>query len=97
METPIIIKHPAINATFTQNIGTNNFVKNISISQCQGTPTVRIGLTPNGQEILEDTVINDFVDNKSDQYFPNGGVIYFTFSGAAGFVNFRIEIIENYM
>ena len=92
-----ILKYPAVNASFTKNIGTNVFLKNISISQCQGIPTIRIGITPDGQEILQDTVISNFVNNESDQYFQVGGVVYFTFSGTVGFVNFRVEIIEDYM
>lgn len=81
-----------------QPILANTMVVQLQIRALTGSsPTIRIGLTPNGQEILDDTVVNTVGQFVSiDQYFSGAGNIYFTWTTGSGSVNVRIDVINNY-
>jgi len=90
------LKLPGMSANANQAIAANNLIVVISVTPVTGTPTLRIGITPNGQEILLDTLINKFTKVQADQYFSASGTVYFTFSGSAGEINVRMDILNNY-
>jgi hypothetical protein len=49
-----------------------------------GTPTIRIGTTPGGEELMEDTAIDGFQKVNADKYFEVDSLIYVTFTGDTG-------------
>lgn len=81
-----------------QPILANTMVVQLQIRALTGSfPTVRIGTTPNGQDILDDTVINAAGYLVSvQQYFSGAGNLYFTWTTGSGTVNVRIDVINNF-
>lgn len=92
----IPVKIPGISSNTTQVIASNVFLSRITISRISGGCTLRIGTSPNGEQLLSDTLIDGFIPVQEDVYFADTSTIYFTFSGAAGLVNVRMDIIPNY-
>lgn len=91
------IKIAGMNANFNQAIGANVMVTTINISPKTGGPvTLRIGITANGQEILEDTEISAPQPVQAGQLFTSSGTLYFTFSSGSGTLNVRIDVINNF-
>ena len=48
---------------------------------------------------MVDQVIDNTYPNypvQAQQYFATAGTLYFTFSGTAGVINIRIDVINNY-
>jgi hypothetical protein len=94
---PQVYKLPGISVNTQQAIAANTMVKNISISGTAGAPVLRIGITPNGEQILPDTPIGNSLPDTVMQYYQDAGFVYFTISGPAGStVSIRIEYQENY-
>lgn len=91
---PSVIAIKNANVNTNQVIAANSKVTTIDLAGVGGAPTVRIGLTPNGQEILPDTQIGNLQPVVPDYYSANGDTLYFTISG--GVVNIRIGLILNY-
>jgi hypothetical protein len=91
-------KYIDANQNFSQSISANVMVTNISITNISASPTLRIGITPNGQEILSDTVITNFILVNAQQYFLASGTVYFTWTSGnfTGIVNIRMDVINNY-
>jgi hypothetical protein len=73
-------------------IAANTFVDKIFVFQAGGTPIVRIGLTPNGEEIMPDTTITDSQLVKPEQ-ISQGVTLYFTIN--SGYIDYRIDTINN--
>lgn len=91
------IKIPGMSANYNQAIGANTMVTAINIKPVTGGPiTLRIGLTPNGQEILADTVIATPQPVNVTQEFDSSGTLYFTFTSGTGTLNIRIDVINNF-
>lgn len=78
------MKNISIGINFTIPIPANTEVSLIRILPTQSTPTLRIGTTLNGTDIMNDTLINEFIKVKSDAFFIPGGMLFFTFSGEMG-------------
>lgn len=91
---PQVAKLPGISINTTQAFDADTMVTFIALSGTAGAPVVRIGLTPNGQELLPDTAIGNSQPVNVGQYFPAAGNIYFTVT--LGTVSIRIEYTENY-
>lgn len=91
---PIRMKN--IQANAMQAIAADTQVLKVSVVGTAGAPTIRIGTTPNGTEILPDTAIGaQFPPIIAEQYFGAAGNVYITFS-AAGTILVRIDVILNY-
>lgn len=90
------IKIPAINSNTNQAIASNVFITMISIARVSGACTLRIGTSPNGEELMSDTVIDQFYQVVTNFYSASASTIYFTFSGSAGVINVRMDVISNY-
>lgn len=90
------IKIQGASANFSQAILANTYIVDMQVRPLSGTPTLRVGLTPNGQEIMDDTVINAAQAVVIQLYFANAGLLYFTWTSGSGQVNIRINIISNY-
>lgn len=91
---PQVTKLPGMNANTQQAVAADTMVTFIAVSGVAGTPLLRIGITPNGQEILPDTEIGSSQPINAMQYFGGAGNLYFTLSG--GTINARIEYKPNY-
>lgn len=88
------LKLNGISANNTQIIPADTFVNSIFISATIGTPTIRIGTTPNGTDICPDVQPGSFQAIMVQQYFPTGITLYLTLSG--GTVNVRFDVIQNF-
>lgn len=89
------VKLPGETANFNSNFPANTMIRSISIVALVNTPTVRIGTTPNGEEIMPDTVTGDSIDVTVNYYCKVATILYFTFADA-GAVNFRVNVVNNY-
>lgn len=90
----IPIKVQNQSASFFTNIPANSFIPFIFITALSGNPSVNIGLTPDGGEILPTYPVSPYLPVQAQQYFPTDGDLYFTITG--GEVNIRIDVIYNY-
>lgn len=94
LNPPILITDAS--TTFSQAIIANTMVLSIFLTTLSGTPTIRIGTSLNGEEILPDTEIDTYQLVSAQQYFLASGALYFTWTGGIGEVNVRIDAINNY-
>lgn len=94
IDVPLKIKNVIANTT--QAIPANSFILSIfSIAVAGTTPTVRIGTTPNGTEIMGDTVLNNQPTEVAlQEYFSADTTFYITIGG--GTASFRINILYNF-
>ena len=92
---PEIINVPITLSNTQTTIPANTFVQDIALLATQGTPTLRIGTTPDGIDISNDIVLNPFGFVEVDTYFDTDTIIYFTTTGN-GIINSRIDVIMNY-
>lgn len=56
-------------------------LEEILLLPISGTPTIRIGTTQGGDEIMEDTAIDGFHKILPDTYFEVDSLLYVTFTG----------------
>lgn len=90
------IKASNVSGDVFQAIQANTFVTNIYLTPTVGTPTLRVGITPGGSELLDDTVIEFMQPINANQLFTVIGALYFTFSGSVGAIDIRIDLIPNF-
>lgn len=88
--TPIEAKNKTGNQS--EVITANTFVDKIFLFKNSGTPTVRIGLTANGEEIMSDTLIADSQLIKPEQ-ISSGITLYFTIT--SGNIDYSIDTVSN--
>ena len=88
------LKLPGINANTQQTFQANTYLSSIFILGVSGTPTIRIGTTPNGQELCPDIQPVGSNEISIQQYFSAGATIYITLSG--GVCSLRIDSINNF-
>lgn len=86
------IKANGVTANTNVPIPADTFVQRISVVPTSGTPTIRIGTTANGTDIMPDTVINGFQQSLIQEYFASLGYLYITFTTGSGTLNFRIDV-----
>ena len=91
----IPMKLMGINANTSVNIPANSYVKTIFISETTSTPTVRIGTTPNGTDIMPDTLVGAFSQTTIEEYFASLTTFYITITGG-GAINVRVDIMYNF-
>lgn len=92
VNTPIT--QTGVTGNITQAIAANTFIQRISLFHAGGTPTVRVGTTPNGEQILPDTLITDFIPIPYDVHTSAGMTLYFTIN--SGSIDIRIDVTDNY-
>lgn len=90
------IKVHGLSANYNQAIVANTYVQQLSVVNVTGNPTIRIGTTPNGTDILPDTEVTTSIPVVVQQYFANASVLYITFSSGTGTLNIRLDVITNY-
>ena len=85
------IKLPNVSVNTNLIVPENTFVDKLGITIISGTPSINIGTTPNGGEILngEYSTINLI-----QTPYPNQVTYYITISG--GVASFRFDVINNY-
>jgi hypothetical protein len=88
------LKLPGITGNTQQIIPVDTFLQAIYMTATAGTPTVRIGTTPNGTEISPDVQPGAFQSVIVQQYFASGTTLYITMSG--GTLNFRFDVIADF-
>lgn len=88
------LKLTGISANSQQIIPVDTFLQAIYISATAGTPTIRIGTAPNGQDICPDVQPGAFQSVLVQQYFSAGVTLYITLSG--GTVNIRFDVIQDF-
>ena len=93
---PTSIKIEAVSSNDDALIAPNTYIGTFSLINTAGTPTIRIGTTPNGTDIMPDTLINGLQVVDLQKYFQTATTLYITFTGTAGTVNIRINILPNY-
>lgn len=71
------------------------FIKSIAVEKISGSPSVKIGITPGGNEILDTTAITDFAYIDAKQWFASGGTIYYEVSGS-GSIGIRFDYESSY-
>jgi hypothetical protein len=91
---PVVLRLKNVLANTQQAIAANTKIVTIDIAGIAGAPTMRIGLTPNGTEIMDDTPIGNLVPVVPDYYAADASILYFTIAG--GTVNIRIGLILNF-
>jgi len=77
-------------------INTDTYVDSLALLPVTGTPTIRIGTTANGTDIMGDTVISGFNQVTVNKYFQAGGILYVTQSANNGTVSLRVNVSNNY-
>lgn len=90
------IKILSASANVIQAIAANTMVVSIFIRPLSGAATLRIGTSPNGEQIMSDTLISIPTPIQVQQYFDGAGNLYFTWTSGASTVNIRIDVINNY-
>lgn len=82
--------------TDSQPIGidANTWVEKISFKTVSGNPTIRIGTSPNGTDIIKDILVNSSLPVIIQNHYLVQTSIYITISG--GNVNIRVDFIKNY-
>lgn len=93
LQPPILL--PNQNANIAVFIPANTWVSQIFMRPNPGNPTINIGLTPDGGEILTNMAVTYPMPIQVQQYFIASGYLYFTFV-FAGAINIRIDLISNY-
>lgn len=92
----IPIKMLGVAANTQQAIIANTFIAKMFITSVVGMPTLRIGTAANGTDIMPDTPIGGFNEVDVSKYFSGATILFFTFSGGAGTVNVRINVLYNF-
>lgn len=83
-------------ATQEQTVPDNTLLNSVSLFPAVGTPTIRIGTTDGGNEILADTEVVAFVKIELDKYFAAETILYVTTTDGDGLVNVRMDVSRNY-
>ncbi len=91
------IKIPNIQANTIIPIPGNSFILSMALVATSGTPTIRIGTTPNGTDIMDDTIINGTITPIAvQQYFPANTTLYVTVTAGPGAISIRVDLNYNY-
>lgn len=87
-------KIEGITGNTSQSIAANSYIDYLAITATAGSPTIRIGTTPNGTEICPDIEPGNFSSITVQEYFSTNSTLYITLSG--GTVNLRIGLLNNF-
>ena len=92
-QNPISLNNKSGN--FSYSFDENTFLSTLSIISVSGSPSLKIGTAPNGNDVLDTISISGFQYIKLEMFFETTTVLYFTLSG--GVINLRIDLIVNYI
>lgn len=92
---PIVVENITHNTEIV-GIPGNTFIDSIAINAGSDT-TFQIGTTSGGQDILSSTELLGFQLFITQIYLPTTTNIFITFTSGSGPVNFRFNIINNYL
>ena len=87
-------KLEGVNSNTTLAVAANSYIEYIAISATAGTPSIHVGTTPNGTDIIPATTPGNFSLTQLEQYFQNATTLYITISG--GTVNMRVGLLSNF-
>jgi hypothetical protein len=87
---PIVLLN--IDSNYTQTIPAGTFITTIYLNPVSGALTLNIGTTPNGGEILSDTLVNYTIPIQANVMYNAAGPLYFTASGT-GKINITIYYV----
>lgn len=87
-------KLEGISANTTWIVPPNSKIIGIDLSATSGNPTVSIGTTPAGSDIVASVQPGTYSPNPQELYFATATTIYITVSG--GTLNIRINLFSNY-
>ena len=90
---PILI--PGATSNVAVALLPNVWISQVFLRPISGTPTIRIGYEPNGDDIMTDTVINYPVPVLVQIFAQATTTIYITFV-TGGELNIRIDYISNF-
>lgn len=85
---------PGISTNTTFVVPADGYVDSIDITASSGTPTISIGSTPNGTDIVASQQPGTFSHNIGPWYYPAATTWYITVSGGA--INIRINMQTGY-
>lgn len=91
--SPIKLQNKSL--SFSTSITANTLVTNIYFNIISGTPTVQIGTTSMGTDLLEPMLITSDLPVEMFKYYLATESIYFYVIN--GSVNIRIDLISNYV
>jgi hypothetical protein len=92
-QPPVLLQSVTGNISYSELEIT--FIKQITFKTISGTPTVQVGVTLGGSEIMPATGVNVFLQVNSEYPFLADGSLYFIVTG--GVVNIRIDQINNFI
>lgn len=90
-DTPIKLQNKSTNTSCT--VDANTYIKGILAVQNSGTPTLKIGKTPNGEEVMPQTNIVGSMPFPYVEHLTSQTTLYLTISG--GNISVRIDISTN--
>ena len=79
--------------SFSQAIAEKTWLEKLIIVPQLGTPTIKIGTTSGGNEILDTTIIGDSLPVLIQQYSGTGTTLYFTVASGNVNINFDSKVI----
>lgn len=89
-----VLKNTAKSVNFTQSMLANCRVISIDFKVTAGTPTIKVGTTSGGEEILFSETLSANAMRSVAEFFAGAGTMYFTVSG--GTVDVNILVIKSY-
>lgn len=92
---PIVIENVTSNTEISGILG-NSFIDSIGINASSNT-TFQIGTTAGAQDILSESELNGFQLFVTQEYLASTTNIFITIVSGSGPVNFRFNIINNYL
>lgn len=92
---PIVIENITSNTEISGILG-NSFIDSIGINASSDT-TFQIGTTAGSQDILSESELNGFQLFVTQEYLPSTTNIFITIVSGSGPVNFRFNVINNYL
>ena len=93
-QIPVPLKLINQTGSFSQSIAGNSWVEKLIITPQIGTPSIMIGTTNGGNDILPTTLIGSFLPLLIQQYYQSGITLYFSIT--SGNANIRIDQIPNF-
>lgn len=88
---PIILLNQT--GSFSQAIAIKTWLEKLVIVPRLGTPTIKIGTTSGGNEIIDTTLVGDFLPVMIQQYYATGITLYFTVASGNVDINFDSTVI----
>ena len=86
-----------ITGAYSQDFKAKTWLQSMSILKISGIePTIKIGTTEGGDDILTTTVITDTKLKTINKYFPEYGYIYYTITGGNASMIVRFDAINDY-